>query len=50
MSTSPLAIWFAREGWLWATAGLTVAIGIFAALAYLLPMPGDDDEWGGGSF
>ena len=42
--------WFAREGWLWALGGLAVLALVFVALAVWLPMPADDDEWGGGSF
>lgn len=47
---SDLALWFAREGWLWALAGLAAAVGTFVALAFVLPAANDDDEWGDGSF
>lgn len=42
--------WFTDTGWLWALGGLTLVIAIVVALAFMLPMPIDDDEWGSGSF
>lgn len=47
---SEFAVWFAREGWLYAFAGVAAIVLVFVALAIWLPVPGDDDEWGGGSF